>query len=190
MGRKCTICTHPKRKEIDELLVSGEQSKIIARRYDISEKALSRHKNDHLLIRSPPSEVIETVIAPITPKVKVYNPKVKVYKPKPINGMDLEKLFVKIELLVDESFKLVKDYQLIAEAMTPNDVKAKATAINSLRGTLEFISKLFGLVSSDGTSPGLLKLQTEHEKMKQFILNEVCDDCRVRLIQRLENQSE
>ena len=49
MPRSCTVCNHPNRKEIDEALVQGESSAEIAGRYrTIGERALRRHKANHL----------------------------------------------------------------------------------------------------------------------------------------------
>ena len=48
-GKKCSVCEHPKRKEIDRLLVAGElsQSKI-ADKYGLNKQAVGRHKRGHL----------------------------------------------------------------------------------------------------------------------------------------------
>ncbi len=49
-GRKCTICDHPKRKEIDKALVTpGVILRGIARQFAVSDDALSRHiKKGHI----------------------------------------------------------------------------------------------------------------------------------------------
>lgn len=44
VGRKCTICEHPKRKEIDkECVRDGAIIRSIARHFDLSHASLSRH---------------------------------------------------------------------------------------------------------------------------------------------------
>jgi hypothetical protein len=49
MPRNCTVCTHPDKAEIDEALVAGVSSADIAGRYrTIGERALRRHKANHL----------------------------------------------------------------------------------------------------------------------------------------------
>lgn len=48
MPRTCTVCTHPKRKEIERALLAGEAFRHIASRFDTSTAALQRHKADHL----------------------------------------------------------------------------------------------------------------------------------------------
>lgn len=44
MSRKCTICTHPQRAEIDRELAEGRSIRDIARRYSVSRPSLHRHR--------------------------------------------------------------------------------------------------------------------------------------------------
>ena len=47
--RACTICTHPERDGIDSALVAGESTSKLAGRYrTIHERALRRHRDNHL----------------------------------------------------------------------------------------------------------------------------------------------
>ena len=46
--RKCTICSHGEREEIDRALVRGEGLRGLARRYGTSHVALFRHKQEHI----------------------------------------------------------------------------------------------------------------------------------------------
>ena len=49
MPRKCSICTHPKREEIERAMLQGEPYRRISTDFDASEEALRRHKkNDHI----------------------------------------------------------------------------------------------------------------------------------------------
>jgi hypothetical protein len=48
MPRKCLVCSHPKREDIDRSLVEGEAYREIGRRYKLDKSALSRHKKLHL----------------------------------------------------------------------------------------------------------------------------------------------
>lgn len=48
-GRKCSVCNHPDRSEIDKALVTRSMSyRNIAERFGVSVGALSRHKANHL----------------------------------------------------------------------------------------------------------------------------------------------
>lgn len=49
MARPCTICTHPRRTEIDQALVAGITSNTaIATKFDVIETSLRRHRENHL----------------------------------------------------------------------------------------------------------------------------------------------
>jgi transposase-like protein len=46
--RKCTVCDHPERHSIDEVLVTGAPYRSVAKRFGLSESAVYRHKTEHL----------------------------------------------------------------------------------------------------------------------------------------------
>jgi hypothetical protein len=49
MPRSCTVCTHPERAEVDQALVAGVSAAEIAGRYrTIRERAIRRHRSNHL----------------------------------------------------------------------------------------------------------------------------------------------
>ena len=48
MARRCTICAHEKRPDIDRALVAGEKYRDIAGQFGVSRSALVRHSDDHL----------------------------------------------------------------------------------------------------------------------------------------------
>ena len=48
MPRRCTVCGHPQRHRIDEALVGGTPYRSVAKRFELSESAVYRHKTDHL----------------------------------------------------------------------------------------------------------------------------------------------
>ena len=48
MPRRCTICTHKKRSDIDQALVERRPFRHIAAQFDVSTSALVRHHDDHL----------------------------------------------------------------------------------------------------------------------------------------------
>ena len=181
MSRACKICNHPDRKEIDEMLVMGVSYGTIAKRFGCSKPSIQRHKTNHLIPKIPPEAVALAVLDPVNIPVNTI--------PK-VNGFDLENMFEKIQVMLEKNFELVDKYELLDVdgnfIGTPADVKAKAAAISAMKGTLEYVSKLFGLVSPDGVSPGYLQLKDKYEKQKQFILEHLCDDCRVDFVKFLE----
>jgi hypothetical protein len=48
MPRRCTVCDYSERYSIDEALVTGAPYRSVAKRFDLSESAVYRHKTDHL----------------------------------------------------------------------------------------------------------------------------------------------
>ena len=48
MPRRCTVCDHSERHSIDEALVSGAPYRSVAKRCELSESAVYRHKIEHL----------------------------------------------------------------------------------------------------------------------------------------------
>ena len=62
MPRSCTVCNHHDREDIDEALVRGESSAEIAGRYrTIGERAIRRHRTNHLpetLAKAQKAEVV------------------------------------------------------------------------------------------------------------------------------------
>jgi regulator of sirC expression with transglutaminase-like and TPR domain len=59
--RKCSVCAHEQRVEIDIALVSGEPYRDIARRYRVSKDALTRHKAEHLPAALLKAQAVEEV---------------------------------------------------------------------------------------------------------------------------------
>ena len=60
MSRRCTICIHPERHEIDKALVAGRTYRAIAEKYRTSKTSLFRHKHDHLPVHiAKAAEIVE-----------------------------------------------------------------------------------------------------------------------------------
>lgn len=48
MPQTCTVCKHPKRREIDKAIVAGAALRDIAGRFDLTKSSVERHKADDL----------------------------------------------------------------------------------------------------------------------------------------------
>jgi transposase-like protein len=48
MPRRCSVCGHPERQSIDEVLVSGAPYRSVAKRFGLSESSVYRNKTEHL----------------------------------------------------------------------------------------------------------------------------------------------
>ena len=61
MPRKCSVCTHAHKDEIDEALIAGEPIRDIGRQFGVDKSSISRHKQKHLpsaLIKAKKTEEI------------------------------------------------------------------------------------------------------------------------------------
>lgn len=48
---KCSVCTHPRRGEIDrDLLQIGDSAPVVAERYSLGRESVRRHRNNHLQV--------------------------------------------------------------------------------------------------------------------------------------------
>jgi len=59
MARTCTICTHHRRDTMDKALLRGEQLKVVARRYGVSDDALGRHRKHMQMVIAKAAAQIE-----------------------------------------------------------------------------------------------------------------------------------
>ena len=62
MPRLCSICTHPERETINQVLLAGEPYRHIAARFDTSTGALQRHRSDHLPVELVKAQEVQEVV--------------------------------------------------------------------------------------------------------------------------------
>src|SRR5262245_34365945 len=48
MARKCTVCAHPRRHQIEIGLVHGLATQVLADRFGLKRSAIGRHRDNHL----------------------------------------------------------------------------------------------------------------------------------------------
>ncbi len=61
MSRICNVCSNPKRKEIDKLLINSSSIRVIASQFSLTFSSVQRHYHNHLpstLIKAKEVEVI------------------------------------------------------------------------------------------------------------------------------------
>ncbi len=114
MPRSCTVCTHPKREEIDRALVGGESAAEIAGRYrTVGERAVRRHRSNHL-----PAELVMAEKA------------AEVAEADTLLGQvgDLQR----------------RALDILGKAEEAGELKTALSAIREARGNLELLAKLLG----------------------------------------------
>jgi hypothetical protein len=114
MARTCTVCSNPEREAIDEALVSGESTGVLAGRYrTIDERALRRHRANHLpaaLARAHEAEEVSRA----------------------------DDLLSQVRGLQDRALAILD------EAEAAGELRTALGAIREARGNLELLAKLLG----------------------------------------------
>jgi hypothetical protein len=138
MPPKCSVCIHPKRAEVDRLLLTnGDSFRNIAERFGTSTTALHRHKTDHLSERM--ADVAErNAEADIRTAIDV------VAQLKAINGVALN---------------------VLKEARNVGDGELALKAIDRIQKQIELQAKLIDLINDGDTvniivNPQWLQLRT------------------------------
>ena len=117
MPRRCSVCTHPDRENIDEALVGATAISAISAKYrDISEDALGRHKANHL-----PSKLVMAE------------------KAKEVAQAD--------SLLEQVRDLQGRALAILDQAEMSGDLRTALGAIREARGNLELLAKLLGELS-------------------------------------------
>jgi hypothetical protein len=175
---KCKICDHPDRRAIELDIIGGVSIRDVSQKWGINRSAVFRHKkhiteefaveqalSPHPVCKSVPA-IIETAVS--------------VSQKKHLEGWEVQDA---IKMAFDEAVTLI-EYSKGTES-----VKDRATALNTLKGIVELIAKLYGMLNSDGASSSLMQVAGDYEQMREFVMEDLCDDCRLKLLARLEGQT-
>ena len=115
---KCSVCKHPKRFEIDRLLLSGEgTNRSIAKDYGLDHNAVQRHRSKH--------------IAPALAKAKEHREIVEA-----------------TSVLGDVSMIRSRLLALLDIAESEGNVKDTCTVIKELRATVELLARVNGEIEN------------------------------------------
>jgi len=114
MTRRCTICSHSNRTEIEEALLKGGQSfRRIAARYAVTEQSLRRHKAAHI-----PAALAQAGAAAEVARAD--------------------------DLLAQARALQQKALSLLAQAEAVGDRKTALQGVREARGCLELLARLLG----------------------------------------------
>jgi len=137
MGRRCTVCEHPLRLEIDRALLADQDITDIARCYHVGTDALGRHRKAHLL---PALAALPPAPAPALGE--------------PWTG----DLLSELRALQERSLRILD----AAEAS--GDAVLALKAIRELRANLELLVKLAGLAAARQAEPTILRVEYSDER--------------------------
>src|SRR5213082_3249865 len=122
MARKCSTCQHVKRAEIDRRLAAGEPGNQIAHDYDLNPSSLHRHRSNCLGLSS--SNAIMKEVSRGTAAVACL----------PSND-DLSTAYFQLRGQID---------QIVAQANQQGSLQIALSGLNSIRQTLDSLSRLAG----------------------------------------------
>ena len=91
MPRKCSICIHTKRTDIEEALLKGDSYRLLSTDYDCSEQAIKRHvKNGHVSKRLSQAQESKDIIRDddLEAQVKYWKDEIKGMYDELRNGED------------------------------------------------------------------------------------------------------
>ena len=151
MGQRCTICDHPQRALIEMGLARKVPGRALARKFGVSEAAISRHRKNHM-----PPQLMAALMAGAKP-----------------TEIDLE------ELRKSESEGLLQHmvaqrgrlYRLADEAREMGDVRGAVQAERAITDTLEFGAKLLGeLVSHSSITTNTLIVSPEYAQLRSALV--------------------
>ncbi len=122
MTRKCGTCQHVKREEIDRRLAAGEPASQIARDYDLNPSSLHRHKSNCLGL--PSSNQIMKQVSRGTAAITCLP-----------SREDLNGRYFDLQARIDE---------IVSEAQRQGSLAIAISGLNSIRHTLDSLSRLAG----------------------------------------------
>jgi len=122
MARQCSTCQHVKRAEIDRRLAAGEPGNQIAHDYDLNPSSLHRHRSNCIGLSS--SSAIMKDVSRGTAAVACLPSK-----------DDLSTAYFQLRSQID---------QIVAQAQQQGSLQIALSGLNSIRQTLDSLSRLAG----------------------------------------------
>jgi hypothetical protein len=129
MSRKCGTCQHIKRAEVDRRLASGEPAKQVALDYGLNPSSVHRHRVNCLQLAS--SNAIMKAVARGTAAAACLPTK-----------EDLNDAYFDLRTQID---------QIVTQARAEGSLQIALSGLNSIRHTLDSLSRLSGFDRRDTT---------------------------------------
>lgn len=174
MGRKCSICAHPDRREIDSALLTGGQVAKIAREYGVSRGALTRHRDHgHITDAIAKAAAAEAVALGATKKAVTLDRLTQ----------EVEEIQVEVSFLSRVQSLLDRSLAVLDAAERENDLRAANGALREVRGNLELLGKATGELSS-GVTVNIIQ-SAEFKQVIAILQEELPDEYKERFANRL-----
>jgi lambda repressor-like predicted transcriptional regulator len=149
-GRKCTICSHPKRHLMELGLVAGVSLRVLSNRFGVSLDGLHNHRHKHL----SPQQIAAYLVAT---------------KPADIDLEELSRSESEGLLgnLIGQRSRL---HQLHELALEQEDLKAAIAIERAITGVLELEAKLLGqLINHHEVRSTSILVTSDYIKLRQVI---------------------
>jgi hypothetical protein len=151
IGRRCTICNHPARPQIDLAIATGLSKRAVAKRFDVSRDAVWRHAQAHL------SAEMRAALA-----TKLLQ-----------REGDTRRILLEEGAGVTEALKAIRGplFGLFLAAIDTGDHKAAAALSGRLHENLALVAKLTGeLVPHAGTSITNVLLSPDFQRLRAELI--------------------
>lgn len=152
MSRKCSICNHPKRDEIDKRLLRGDTRARIAQEFAVSAFALDRHFKNHLV----------RAIAPRAHPLAQVSPETDVPE------------ILRADALVEELHRIrTKTHELLEKASNAGSTHAfgsPAQYLREMREQLRLLAELEGRLREDREMQVNILINPEWVQLRTLIL--------------------
>jgi hypothetical protein len=131
----CSLCTHPRRAEIDADLLGGQSTTAVAKKYGGQQTTFARHLRLHL---KPHVHAIARAAGPML--LPPPTPQAQAAMLIPSIGGLLDKLGTTID----------RAEKLVADAEADGSIPARAVSLNALKGALVDTAKLLAMLGPQG----------------------------------------
>lgn len=148
MARKCSTCQHTKRAEIDRRLAAGEPGKQIAAAYQLNPSSLHRHRINCLGLGSSNN----------------------IMKEAARGSAALACLPTKDQLGGDYANLRTRIDQIVSQAEQQGSLKVALSGLNSVRQTLDSLSRLSGFDRAEVNVAVQTNVTFEFEEIKSRII--------------------
>jgi len=171
MASKCSICSHPDRNQIDQLLLQGASLRDLEARFGVSRSALSRHKKE----------------GHITQQV------VKAHEVK--EAADADTLLKIMESLLSECLKTIKTAKGSTQeiegkkvVMLPDET-LKLKAIKEARDTARVLLEVQGRIPPE-TEININIIENQWVEFRTAIIQTLCPECQKAVVALLKKEME
>jgi len=157
LTRRCTVCMHPQRADIDKALIGNDMFRNISLKYGISIGSLQRHKKNHLMGQL--AEVQRARDAALHQIGAEYAEQVK------------KDVIIASDLLDQIQELRYRAVSLLNQAELSGDFRTALAGIREARECIELMSKIIGQLDESPKVETQILLNPQWIELRAMILN-------------------